>query len=538
VVTTDCLVHRAAAQRRREATGVPSSDLSEANTTAAGHLVGGRYRLVSRIARGGMAEVWEAADEVLGRAVAVKLLLPHLAADDAFHARFHREAMAAARLAHPHIVAIYDTCSTDATEAIVMELVRGPTLREELDRTGALPPVRAVAIGRQVADALAHAHASGLVHRDVKPGNILLSDDGRVLVTDFGIAKAAEESSDLTDAGQVVGTAKYLAPEQVRGVPLDGRADVYALGVVLYEMLCGRPPFAAETSTATALARLTSDPLRPRQIRAGLSRELEEIVLTAIAREPDRRFPSAQALCSALDGLDLRRLADEPADDATVGFRLDDDTPAPPSGEAARFRHSERSWLVPAALIIVVAVTLGVVGLVLSGNEVGRSIFDAATGNDRRSTTAAAPLPLDGAPASFDPFGSGGEHDDELPLAVDGDAATAWTTERYRSRSLGGLKPGVGIVLRLRDVADLGRLELDSPTQDWAVEVYAADDADADLGGFGSPIASARGIAGGVVLDLGGARGSVVLVWITDLGDGSVGSPYSVAIAEARVYAS
>jgi serine/threonine protein kinase len=181
--------------------------LPDATTISEGHRIGGRYRLVKRLARGGMAEVWEAEDEVLARAVAVKLLLPHLAADEAFHARFHREALAAARLSHPHIVSIYDTCSTEDAEAIVMELVRGTTLRELLDTKGALPPARAVAVARQVADALAHAHASGLVHRDVKPGNILLADDGRVLVTDFGIAKAAEEATDLTDAGQIVGTA-------------------------------------------------------------------------------------------------------------------------------------------------------------------------------------------------------------------------------------------------------------------------------------------------------------------------------------------
>ena len=175
-----------------------------------GYLVGDRYRLVGRLARGGMAEVWEALDEVLNRPVAVKLLLPHLAADAAFHTRFHREAQAAARLSHPHIVSIYDTCSTADAEAIVMELVRGPTLRDVLDHRGALDPRRAISIARQVADALAHSHACGLVHRDIKPGNILLADDGRVLVTDFGIAKAAEDVSDPASPrwSQVVGTAK------------------------------------------------------------------------------------------------------------------------------------------------------------------------------------------------------------------------------------------------------------------------------------------------------------------------------------------
>jgi hypothetical protein len=507
--------------------------LPDATRIAEGHLVGGRYRLVARLAHGGMAEVWEATDEVLARPVAVKVLLPHLAADGAFHARFHREAMAAARLSHPHIVAIFDTCSTDDAEAIVMELVRGPTLREVLDRNGSLPPGRAVAIARQVADALAHAHASGLVHRDVKPGNILLADDGRVLVTDFGIAKAAEETSDLTDAGQVVGTAKYLSPEQVQGKPLDGRADVYALGVVLYEMLCGRPPFDAATSTATALARLTTDPLRPRQLRAGLPRDLEDVVLKAMARDPEARYPTATALCSALDAVDLRRVEDGPLDH-TVGFTpTEDHTPAPASGMAPKFSDTERSWIVPAALIVVIAATLAIVGLVLSGNDVGRTLFDAATGSGGDGDGAV--VDLASSPRAFDPFGSGGEHDDELALASDGDAATAWTTERYDTRALGGLKPGVGIVLPLPAAHDLGRLELTSPTRDWSVEIYVADESTSDLAGWGQPVATADGIDGDASIDLGGAHGAAVLVWITDLGDGSTGDAFSVAIAEARV---
>jgi serine/threonine-protein kinase len=501
-----------------------------------GTLVGGRYRLVARLARGGMAEVWEARDEVLARPVAVKLLLPRLAADEAFHARFHREALAAARLSHPHIVSIYDTCSTADAEAIVMELVRGPTLREALDRRGSLPPRRAIGIARQVADALAHAHASGLVHRDVKPGNILLADDGRVLVTDFGIAKAAEENNDLTEVGQIVGTAKYLAPEQVEGQPVDGRTDVYALGVVLYEMLCGRPPFDGESPTATALARLTTQPLRPRQVRAGLSRELEDVVLKAMARRPDDRFPTADALCAALDDLDLRHLDDDHAPAATFdGGGERDDTP--PGGSAPTFGETERSWIVPAALIVVVAVTLAVVGLALGRTDVGRQLFDAATGKSEPQASGSA-VALAGSPHAFDPFGDGSEHDDEASLATDGDAASAWTTERYDNRRLGGLKPGVGIVVNLAAVSALDRLELDTPTHGMAVQVYVAPSAGSELDAWGRPVADAEGIDGTARLDLGGARGRAVLVWLTDLGDGTTGDPYSGAIAELRIFGS
>lgn len=513
--------------------------MPERTAITEGTMIGGRYRLVARLARGGMAEVWEAHDDVLTRPVAVKLLLPHLAADGGFHERFHREAMSAARLSHPHIVSIYDTCSSDDVEAIVMELVRGSTLRDVLDSRGSIPPRRAIAITRQVADALAHAHACGLVHRDVKPGNILLADDGRVLVTDFGIAKAAEETSDLTEAGQIVGTAKYLSPEQVRGEPLDGRSDVYALGVVLYEMLCGRPPFSGDSSTATALARLTTEPLRPRQVRAGLSRDLEDVVLKAMARRPDDRFPTAAALCSALDGLDLRNLEGDDGPDAPTGaFTVESDaTPVP--GPAPRFHQTERSWLVPAALIVVIAVTLAVVGIAVGGTDVGRQLLDAATGKGTARSGGSHALALAGAPTPFDPPpGSGHEHDDQLGLAADGNATTAWTTEHYGTRSLGGLKPGIGLVLHLDSPTSLDRLELDSPTKDWAVRAYVAAAPHDDLASWGSPVASADGIDGGTSLDLHGAKGTAVLVWITDLGDGTVGDRYSAAIAEARLFAS
>src|SRR5579885_1904037 len=246
-----------------------------------------------------MAQVWEATDEVLTRRVAVKLLHPHLAADATFVERFRREAIAAARLAHPSIVAIYDTCSEDGTEAIVMELVRGTTLRALLDERGYLEAPQAVAIASQVADALSVAHRAGIIHRDIKPANILLSEDGRVLVADFGIAKAGE-GADMTGTGTTLGTVKYLAPEQVRGDPVDARTDVYALGVVLYECLCGRPPFVADSDAATALARLHQQPLRPRNIRASISKPMDDVVMRALSLEPAGRYASAGDLRAAL----------------------------------------------------------------------------------------------------------------------------------------------------------------------------------------------------------------------------------------------
>ncbi|HEV2768389.1 MAG TPA: protein kinase [Acidimicrobiales bacterium] len=523
----------------------PASTPAPIETVAPGVRIAARYRLVSRIAQGGMAEVWEAVDEVLTRPVAVKILLPHLAADKAFVTRFRREAIAAARLSDAHIVSIYDTCSVDDVEAIVMELVRGTTLRRFLDDQGVVHPRRAVDIAVQIAAALDHAHSNGLIHRDVKPGNILLSEDGRVLVTDFGIAKAAEAVSDLTEAGQVVGTAKYLSPEQVQGAALDARSDVYALGVVLYEMLCGRPPFAGDNATSTAVARLTSEPLRPRQVRAGLPRQLEDIVLRAMARHPDDRYASAAELRAALVAVDLSRV--EPDDDDTRlpeatamaahepgEWRRPPPPSAPPPPAPPRFAQTERAWLVPAALIVVVAITLAVVGVLLGRTGVGRDFFGAVRGATPGGSPA-EPLPI-AAASSFDPQGDDGrESDSELPLLVDPDPASAWTTVRYNSRDLGGLKEGVGVILELQAPSELASLAVDSPTRDWAAEVYVADEAAPDLSGWGPPVASAQNIDGDARFDLDGRRGRAVLVWITDLGDGSVGPRFSTAIGNVEL---
>src|SRR5438270_2396396 len=262
-------------------------------------ILAGRYRLVRLIDRGGMAEVWEGRDEILDRPVAIKCLNPSLSGDAQFHQRFRLEAVAAARLAHPNIVATFDTGLDDGVAYIVMELVAGRTLRQVLHDEDPLPIPKAVAIAAAVADALHYAHQAGIVHRDVKPGNILVGDDGRVKVADFGIAKAATDG-DLTDAGTLLGTAKYLAPEQLDGRPQDRRSDVYGLGVVLYEMLSGRPPFTGETDMAVAFQHAHAEPTRVRELRPDVSRQLEGVVLKAMAKAPEQRFATAADLRHAL----------------------------------------------------------------------------------------------------------------------------------------------------------------------------------------------------------------------------------------------
>ena len=508
-------------------------------------MLAGRYRLDRPLASGGMAQVWEGTDTVLEREVAVKILHPHLSHDPSLLQRFRTEAVAAARLNHHAIVAVYDTCSEHGLEAIVMELVHGRTLRAWLDEHGPLTSLRTAELGARVADALQTAHAAGLVHRDVKPANLLLCDDGRVLITDFGIAKLRDDT-DLTQTGTLLGTAKYLAPEQVEGGPVDGRTDVYALGIVLYETVCGRPPFSADSQTATALARLTTDPVPPSRLRADVPPSLERVILRCLARDPAGRWPSAATLRDALaavatdddaavlDALSASgpittlpspspRSPGPPSPDPRhpdpsppAAPHPAEPTPAPgrpPSRPPVRPAPTPIRWGVPVTVLVVVAVALSVLAALLSRTDPGRALLGLET--------IAEPVPISSV-ATFDPEGSGepGEMDAQLAFVLDDDPGTTWRTERYNTRAFGGLKGGVGLIMSVDEPTTLEVLDVVSPTQGWAAEVYVSSQAGGTLADWGEPVTSQDGIGGTTSFDLGGTEGAVVLLWITDLGDG------------------
>jgi serine/threonine-protein kinase len=256
----------------------------------------GRYEILRHLARGGMAEVYLAHDLMLDRRVALKVLFPELSTDRNFVERFRREAQAAANLSHPNIVSIYDWGEEDGTYFIVMEYIEGRTLGQIIRGEGPLLADRAAEIGADVAAALAFAHRSGVVHRDVKPGNVLISPTGQVKVTDFGIARAANSEGDLTQTGAVMGTATYFSPEQAQGNRVDGRSDVYSLGVVLYEMCVGKPPFAGENPMAIAYKHVREQPVPPRSVNADVPEAFEAIVLQAMAKNPNDRYTSADEL--------------------------------------------------------------------------------------------------------------------------------------------------------------------------------------------------------------------------------------------------
>ncbi|HJR25822.1 MAG TPA: Stk1 family PASTA domain-containing Ser/Thr kinase [Acidimicrobiales bacterium] len=264
----------------------------------------GRYELHRRIGRGGMAEVSLARDQLLDRPVAIKVLFPEFATDPAFVERFRREATAAANLNHPNVVGVYDWGEAEGTYFIVMEYVDGRSLSQILRAEGPLHPDRVADVGADVASALGFAHRNGVVHRDVKPGNVLVDQGGLVKVADFGIARAITASTDenLTQVGTVMGTATYFSPEQARGDAVDPRSDIYSLGCVLYELVVGRPPFTGESPVAIAYKQVHEAPVPPRQVNSAVPPALEAIILKCLAKNPANRYPSAEDLRA-----DLRR---------------------------------------------------------------------------------------------------------------------------------------------------------------------------------------------------------------------------------------
>lgn len=463
-----------------------------------------RYALDEAIARGGMATVYRARDEVLARTVAIKVLDPKLAEDESFLERFRREALAAARLTHPNIVSIYDTGHEETDEGaqhfIVMEFCGGGTLAELAASEGPLPVDRVGLIGAAICDALSYAHKHGVIHRDVKPGNVLLADDGTVKVSDFGIAKAAFTGKDITTSGSVLGTVTYISPEQARGDEPDARSDIYALGVVLYELATGRPPFSGDTPLATAMLHLQEPPPALRSIRGGIPRDFEEVVLTALAKDPSERPASA-------DELRARLTNRHAAGDTTVIRRA----PAPTPPEVVQARGGDVSWVARVLLLVAAVVVIALaVGWLLGADE-REQAQQRADGN---GGPAGNELEIAHA-ADFDPEGDDTEHGDSVVLAYDGVDSTFWETETYDDGFAGVGKSGVGLVFDLGDSTEVVAVEVVTRTPGIALEIRVADAPGTDQDDF-ETVADISSAAPTQEIDVG-ESGRYWLVWITQL---------------------
>ena len=482
-----------------------------------------RYVLESPIARGGMGTVWNAKDEVLARPVAVKVLNHDLADDEAFVARFRREALAAARLSHPHIVAIYDTGSETTPDGtsryfIVMEHCGGGTLAS----SQTLDQERIADVGVDICSALGHAHRHEIIHRDVKPANILFTPEGNLKVGDFGIAKAAFSANEITTTGVILGTVTYISPEQANGEEPDARSDLYSLGVVLFELLTGRPPFEADSQIAVAMKHIREDPPDPRSIRAGISKDLSAVVMKSLAKDRDDRYSSAEEFADALrsprrgDTAVLRRPA--------ITSRASTPTPAPGPASAKRASRGARSdyrWLIPLLLVAAVATALA---LVLP--RVLDSTDDPGGGGGNGGDSGTTRVEVS-APSDFDPDGGDGEHPELTADVVDGDDATSWTTSNYNDK-LSLTKSGVGLLFDLGEATEVSTLDVTGDTGSF--EIRAGDSAPtaaADL----EVVASEEQASGTTELSFDPVTARYWLVWITDLPGGGGGS---ATIAEVR----
>ena len=531
-----------------------------------------------------MAEVWEGHDEVLSRPVALKLLLPHLASDPNLRERFRREAVTAARLVHPGIVAVFDAgvepfdgmspaaigrgtmpeaewAAGQSTAFIVMELVPGETLRDLVHRSKALGPRLVVAIAAQVTDALAYAHAQGFVHRDVKPANVLLRDGGnglaQVKVTDFGIAKAAATPGDLTAHGALLGTPKYVAPEQVQGREPDARTDLYSLGVVMYEMLAGRPPFEGGGDMATALAHVQQPVPSLEATRPGLPPGLVHLVATLMAKEPEQRTPSAVALGRSLAelGAQLGSRVSGPgaflqlgpgafagssgkpgrpvpvgrqgtAIDTEIGAgaTVRDVQPGPmtETAKAAPARRRRQRRLASAVVAsLMVAGSLVAAALLYPGQfsySPGHRSGSTAPGGAAGSSSSAASAHL-GILAVKEVVTGGNQANDnlgELPNLTSANPKTYWQSLIYKYANFGGYG-GFGLAVHLDGSHVLHDLVVKTPMRGWSAQVFVASHF-ANWGGWGKPVSAQDGISGDHTFPLQGERGDWVLLWMLNPG--------------------
>jgi serine/threonine-protein kinase len=477
-----------------------------------GELIAGRYELEELVGEGGMSSVYRAHDAVLERRVAIKVLHEHFSRDSAYVERFRREARAIARLAHPHIVTVIDRGEWKGRQFIVFEHVEGENLKELVTREGPLPVARALELACQVARALAFAHELGIVHRDVKPHNVLVDPGGNAKVTDFGIARSLDADDALTETGTVLGTGHYISSEQASGERADEASDQYSLGVVLYELLAGEVPYPGENLMNVAMRHVSEPVPSVRAARPDVPERVDALVARALAKRPGDRFPSTEALAAELEAC-LGEVGRPPeggwAGEVTSVIPAPAPAPlpvAPPPARARPRRGRPPGLRLMAVAILALAAVAGglvAVGLLLDDGVPGlpEGVGGGGGGGEAAVTLRAV--------VDFDPEGGDGEHPEDVPEATDGDGATYWTTETYSDFT----KSGVGIVLDAGNPVSLTRLVITSDTPGFTAEIRAGD---REQGPF-APVSAEQQVGRRASFDLetdGEQR--FYLVWITD----------------------
>jgi eukaryotic-like serine/threonine-protein kinase len=416
-----------------------------------GEKIAGRYEVQELVGHGGMSSVYKAHDSLLERNVALKVLHEQYNADEDFVERFKREARSVAQLQHPNIVTVIDRGEAEGRQYIVFEYIDGENLKELVVRKGRLDVREALEIALEVARGLAFAHQSGIIHRDVKPQNVLLNGDGKAKVTDFGIARSLDVDG-MTQTGTVLGTSNYIAPEQASGNRVDAHSDVYALGAVLYELLAGEVPFPGESFVAVAMKHVHEPPPNVLDVRKDVPLRVAAAVDRALEKEPEQRFPTMAEFAAELEAC-LGELEGEETGDATMVI------PA----RQRRPRRQVSRWPIFVGVLALLAIAAIVVGLITLGGT-----------NGDNTSAAGTPFPVSGL-TSYDPFGPDKtEHAGAAVNVTDGNPATYWATETYNDApSLN--KPGVGVVVDAGRVVRLSRLTILTDTPGFTADIEATN---------------------------------------------------------------